>query len=260
MRGCTSRMGLCNGPGRGHAYFYRTASTVLTVKQEKYSDSTCDNKRILRIKWPHWKFRFCVCSFSHFPHRAVDFSLPVWSVAVAARTVAPVAVMHGEAGQARPGRTRRASYSVYVILQKGAFNFGAGAAAASSSECWDSLSLLLSLPPAAVCVCVWTCALWGYFHPFFGSGRQRAAVVIMGDVQSTQRGSRQDAAAEEQEGREVDSPQTEQNTEHKVGRRTRAVLFYKVMLWCVTEVLGLLVLGANSSINLKTKQRIGLII
>lgn len=84
--------------------------------------------------------------------------------------------------------------------------------------------------------------------------------MIMGDVPSTQRGSRQDAAAEEQEGREVDNPQTEQNTEHKVGRRTRAVLFYKVMLSCVTEVLGLLVLGANSSINLKIKQRIGLII
>lgn len=111
-----------------------------------------------------------------------------------------------------------------------------------------------------LCVCVWTCALLGYFHPFRGSGRRRAAVVIMGDAQSTQRGSRQDAAAEEQEGREVDNPQTEQNTEHKVGRRTRAVLFYKVMLSCVTEVLGLLLLGANSSINLKMKQRSGLII
>lgn len=68
----------------------------------------------------------------------------------------------------------------------------------------------------------------------------------MGDVQSTQRGSRQDA---EEESRDANHPQTEQNTDHEVGPRTRTVLFSKVMLSCVTEALRLLVLRANSSIN-----------
>lgn len=80
----------------------------------------------------------------------------------------------------------------------------------------------------------------------------------MGDVQSTQRGSRQDAAAEE-ENKEVDNPQTEQNTKHEVGPRTRTVLFSKVMLSCVTEGPRLLVRRANSSNNLEMKQRIKLI-
>lgn len=105
-----------------------------------------------------------------------------------------------------------------------------------------------SLPPAAVCL--YLCAFG-----IFPSGRRRAAVLIMGDVQSTQRGSRQDAAAEE-ESREVDNPQTEQNTKPEVSPRTRTVLFSRVMLSCVTEVLRLLVLRANSSINIKMKQRI----
>lgn len=47
----------------------------------------------------------------------------------------------------------------------------------------------------------------------------------MGEVQSTLRGSRQDAAAAE-ESREEDNPQAEQDTEHKVGPRTRTAVFH----------------------------------
>lgn len=143
-------------------------------------------------------------------------------------------VMHREAGRARPGRTRLGSYSFHVIFQEGVFNFGGAA-----SESRASLSLQQQRAR--------TCAHWGYFHPSCGS-RWRAAVLIMGDVQSTQRGSRQDAAAEE-ESRDANHPQTEQNTDHEVGPRTRTVHFFKVMLSCVTEALRMLVLRANSSIN-----------
>lgn len=138
--------------------------------------------------------------------------------------------MHREAGRARPGRTRLGSYSFHVIFQEGVFNFRGAA-----SESRASLSLQQQ--------CARTCAHWGYFHPSCGS-RWRAAVLIMGDVQSTQPGSRQDAAAEE-ESRDANHPQTEQNTDHEVGPRTRTVPFSKVMLSCVTEAPRLLVLRAT---------------
>lgn len=77
----------------------------------------------------------------------------------------------------------------------------------------------------------------------------------MGDAHSTQRESRQDAAAEE-DSKEGHNPQTEQNTKHEVGPRTRTVLFSKVMVPCVTEVLRLLMLRANSAIKLKMRPRI----
>lgn len=141
-----------------------------------------------------------------------------------------------EAGRVRPGRTRLGSYRFHVILQEGVFNCGGAA-----SESRASLSVQQQ--------CAWTCAHLGYWHLSSGS-RWRAAVLIMGDVQSTQRGSGQDAAAEE-ESRDVDHPQTELDTEHEVGPRSRTVLFSKVMPSCVTEVLRWLVLRANTIINQK---------
>lgn len=204
------------------------------------------------------------------PHVAVDFSLSMRSVAASAPTVAPVMRtqcfalrrcfygMHREAGQPpRAGPGRAGPDSAHI-----AFMWSAG----GWFQLWGCSITELSLFPPSVSVsvsvqqqCICTCARWDISippEPEVGrSGRWRATVLIMGDVQSTQRESGQDAAAEG-DSREVDNPQIAQDTEHEVGPSFQTLVFSKVIASCVTAVLRLMVLRAKSSINLKMKQRL----